>query len=355
MTEYNNYTLSILTDDDPLWDKIRSNKRFSIYHQKVWKSVIENSFKHKGKYIAVCRGDTVIDLVPFYLVKNKILGSKLISTVYETSNGGFISDENKIYELVVEKAEEIGKRHKSKYIEFRSSHAFPFLTKHGYKETIPFIITELPLIDENENWKLLTKNHRRNVRIAQKKGVTVKEASDLDEMIQFYDILSKQYKNIGLPFFGNIFFKEIWSNLVSKDLARLLVAYFQDKIIGGHLLFYSGEKLISKYMAAIKDNEYKKMNTSYLLFWKAIQLGVAKNFSYFDMGITGRENAGLIKFKQNFGGQHRDVYFYFYKMFGHIPDYEEFYNSYKIVKLCWKKSPDLFTSIVGHEINKWLC
>jgi hypothetical protein len=357
-TETENITVKTLTDDhDPLWEQIQPNDVFSIYHSKIWKDIIEDTFGHTASYIAASEHGQLIDVLPLFLVKNPFLGKKLVSTPYEGCHGSFSSSQGKARKLLIEKLLKDAYKWNVKYIEIRGKLPIDELKEYGFIEQTPFVISEIPLKSLDNNWHRLSANHRRNVRIAQKKGVLIEPASGWEDMKAFYKILADHYnKKIGVPFFGRKFFQQAWEKLVEKNQACLLLAKFEQEIIGGHLLFFSGKTLISKYSACKQDNEeLRKVNASYLLFWEGIRLGIEKNFTTFNLGITGEHNTGLLDFKSRFGSKSERLRFYYYPVSGSIPDYAKYYDSYAFLKKMWKITPGSVTAVIGQKINEWIC
>ena len=344
-----------LSDSNPLWEEVRPNNLFSIYHTEAWKKVVEDTFGHTAIYMAASKFGKLIEILPLFLIHNPVLGKKLVSTPYEGCHGGFSSSEPEIRKVLVERVLKYAKDWNVRYVEIRSRFPVHELKGYGFIEKTPFIITEIPLRSLDDNMKMLSPKHRRNVRIAQKKGVSVVQASNWEQMETFYNILAGHYKNLGNPFFGKIFFKQIWGKLVKNNYACLLLAMLDEEIIGGHLLFFSGKTLISKYSAAKRTDGLRKVNASYALYWEAIRLGIQENCTLFNLGITGEYNSGLLDFKTRFGASSDFVHFYYYPISGKIPDYRKYYHSYSLLKKFWSVAPSRLTSLLGQKINKWIC
>jgi len=344
-----------MEDYDPFWDQVRSGDLYSIYHTKIWKNLIEETFKHTGMYIMASNNGNLIDVIPLFLIKNCLMGKKLVSTPYEACNGGFLSTQVEVRKALIERILKYAQKSKVRHIEIRSGFPINELKGFGFIEKRPFIISEVPLIDIDKNWQTLSRNHRRNVRISRKKGVSVAPATRWSEMKVFYRILFEHNRNLGIPFFGENFFRQIWEKLIQKDHASLLLAKLKEEVIGGHLLFLSGKTLISKYSAVKKDKEFLKHYASYALFWEGIRLGIINNFTNFNLGITGEFNTGLLDFKSRFGANNRAVHFYYYPISGKIPDYAKYYGEYSFLKKVWSVAPTILTSAIGQKINEWVC
>ena len=344
-----------MKDTDPLWHQVHASGSFSIYHAKPWKNLIEGTFKHTAMYLSASEDGMLIDVLPFFLIKNFFCGKKLVSTPYEGCNGGFTCNDAMVRKALVGQMKQLAFDLKVKYVEIRSKYQFRELDEFGFIKKCPLFISELPLISLDENWKMLSPKHRRNVRIAQKKGVTVELASSLTDMRIFYNILANHCKQLGSPFFDEKFFINIWIRLIQKKHACLLLSKHKDEILGGHLLFFSGKTLISKYSACKKTKEYKRVYASYALFWEGIRLGINNNFNIFNLGITERSLRGLLDFKSRFGSQINPLYFYYYPISGRIPDFSKYLSKYSLQKKVWRAAPRFLTSPIGKKINEWIC
>lgn len=345
----------VLSNGDALWPQINSSNLFSIYYLKDWKNIIEDVFKHTGIYITASKDGMLIDLLPFFLVKHFILGKKLISTPYEGCNGGFSSSHVEVKKKLIDKILEHARTLDVKYVEIRSKYRIEELVEFGFIEKSPLLVSEIPLKNVDVNWKMLSPSHRRNTRIACKKGIKIKQATNVTEMKIFYKILARHYQQIGVPFFGEKFFIQIWHQLIQNNYGHLLLAKLDEKIIGGLLLFFNGKTLIAKYSACKKNEEYKKLNASYALFWEGIQLGLKMNFKNFNLGVTGSFHSGLLDFKSRFGAQNSPLYFYYYLISGRIPDLSKYYSQFSLLKKMWSLTPRFLTSLIGQKINAWIC
>jgi len=204
-------------------------------------------------------------------------------------------------------------------------------------------------------WRRLSTNHRRNVRIAQKAGVTVSIADELQDMRVAAAMFQIHYRRLGVPFFGWRYFAAIWEHLIRARLATLLLAKLEGRPIGAHLLFFSGSMLISKYCAAARGSDKGALNCSYLLNWEAIQLAAARGFARVNLGVTGRLNRGLLDFKNRFGAETRELYFYHYAPGGSFPDFEKLYASNRLLQRAWALMPGALTTRLGHRIASWYC
>lgn len=348
-------TVRILGDGDPLWDVIGSDSRFSIYHMQRWQQLVTSVFGHRSMYLAAVENGIPLDVLPAFAVSKPLLGTKIISAPYEGCYGGFATDNFVARDALLTEIIAIAHAQKAKFIEIRSRQPLVGLVAKGFILQQPLLISTLDLVDSKSNWNGLSTKHRRNVRYALKNGVDIVEAQSLQQMRVFHKIITDRYHSLGVPFPGRKYFDEIWNSLIQNDLAMLLLAMKKGSIIGGHLLIFSGQDVISKYAGYLKNEDSGRSYASYLLFWEAIRIGAERGFKSFNMGVTGASNTGLLDFKNRFGAQTAPVSFYYFPIRGKIPDLSSIYSGFPTIKKTWSLTPLVITRILGHQINRWFC
>ena len=141
--------ISIMKDTDPLWHQVHASGSFSIYHAKPWKNLIEGTFKHTAMYLSASEDGMLIDVLPFFLIKNFFCGKKLVSTPYEGCNGGFTCNDAMVRKALVGQMKQLAFDLKVKYVEIRSKYQFRELDEFGFIKKCPLFISELPLISLN--------------------------------------------------------------------------------------------------------------------------------------------------------------------------------------------------------------
>lgn len=345
----------VLRGDDPVWHAIQSDSRFSVYHRRPWRDLVKRTFGHEPLYLAALRGEALIDILPAFLVSKPVLGTKVISTPYEGSYGGFSSTDWEARDALVRELVRIARDRRAKFVEIRSRTPLVGLMGSGFIHQQPLLTSNLDLVDVKSNWEQLSAKHRRNVRSASKHGVKISEAVDLRQMRVFHAIATSHYRSLGVPFPGRLYFDEIWSSLRTNGYATLLIAKRESEVLGGHLLLFSGTDLISKYAAYRKGNPYRRMNASYALHWEAIRIGAERGFASLNMGVTGASNTGLLDFKSRFGAQTTPVHFYYLPLCGKIPDLSRMYDGFAALKKLWALMPTTLTRTIAHQINTWIC
>ena len=187
--------------------------------------------------------------------------------------------------------------------------SFGFRAKEGGKnfEAIqPRYVFRLNVEGKTEE-ELLANFHQKwryNIRLAERKGVTVRICGK--EMVPaFSDLMLTTGVRDGFVTRKPEYFAAMLDNL--GEHARLYMAFDpNDTPIAGTLAIHSGDNVW--YLYGASSNEHRNLMPNYLLQWRMIQWAAETNCRIYDFrGVSGdvsEDNPlyGLFRFKQGFGG-----------------------------------------------------
>lgn len=158
--------------------------------------------------------------------------------------------------------------------------------------------------------ELLNKMHhktRYNIRLAQKKGIAIKEVSDdegFNVFSQLYFETCKRQKYYG---HSQKYHQLLW-NFLKKNIAHILIAYYQDIPLAAYELF--NFKNILYYPYGGSSELHRNFMAPNLLMWEAIKLGKKLGAHIFDMwGSLPRDYnvknpwSGFTRFKEGYHTQ----------------------------------------------------
>ncbi len=158
----------------------------------------------------------------------------------------------------------------------------------------------------DEIWRRADDSHKAAVTQAKRKGVMVKicEESELAKFYQLHlSVRKNKYRIFPQPF---SFFKNIWDAYMPRGAGFLLGAYApQGDFIGGNIFLVCGDTLYYKFNTSHKD--FLTFRPNNLLFWEGIQLAKRLGLSFMDLGSSGFEQTGLIRFKEHIGAQPDEI------------------------------------------------
>lgn len=141
---------------------------------------------------------------------------------------------------------------------------------------------------------------RRNIRRAERSGVTVREgATEADLIGAFYRLHARTRHRLGVPVQPLRYFRLLWRHVLQPGLGVLLLAELDGVPVAAAVFLRSDAVCVYKYGAS--DERRWSARPNHLLFWEAIRWAVAVGCQTFDFGRTDPEDTGLREFKSRWG------------------------------------------------------
>ena len=144
---------------------------------------------------------------------------------------------------------------------------------------------------------------RYNIRLATKKGVTVKEGTR-EDLSKFHKIMVETGARDGFIIRPLSYFEKMYDNLAPEHM-KLLMAYYEGEPISGVIPIFYGNK--TWYLYGASSNEHRNLMPNYLLQWEMIKMALARKDDIYDFrGVSGvvdesHPQYGLYRFKKGFG------------------------------------------------------
>ncbi len=156
---------------------------------------------------------------------------------------------------------------------------------------------------EDALWNGLSSSARRNVRTAQKKGVSAVTVSDQTGVETFYGLLRKVYDLAGVHLTDISLFRRAFEVLGPRGQFQIVLALADGRAIGGRASLVYKDRLLDWYAGA--DRDYARLYPNDFLVWHLLQWGQTQGYQIFDFGGAGHPDKpyGVRDFKERFGGQ----------------------------------------------------
>jgi lipid II:glycine glycyltransferase (peptidoglycan interpeptide bridge formation enzyme) len=149
---------------------------------------------------------------------------------------------------------------------------------------------------------------RYNIRLAQRKGVTVRRSEDKADLPVFYDILRETAERDRFLIRGARYFSVIWDQMVTGGHAAVFIAQTETgQPVAGTLAMILGNK--AWYLYGASSNQHRSLMPNYLIQWEMILWAKEQGCTLYDFrGVSGdlREDNplyGLYRFKKGFSGE----------------------------------------------------
>jgi hypothetical protein len=325
----------------------------NLYHTPIWRDTLTEVFGHRSMYLAAEREGKISGILPLYLVKAPLVGSKLISIPYDIGSGGALALDEASERSLVERAIAIARERKVNYLELRYGQPRDFLESMGFQKSEPVLISEMELGQEEETWLKAEKDHRKAVQKAAKRGIEVREAVTLEDFREFERVQLQVFRDFGTPPYGSNYFPTLWRKLHGPGHVKVLLSYVDGACVGGLVLFGWGTNLVSKFAACLPHAVPLRAYAA--LYWRAIQLGIALGYKRMSWGTSSRDQTGLIEFKERWGAVTRPAVLYSLPVNGRVPDISKYYDSTGLERRVWRKLPLPLTQLGGGILSRWFC
>ncbi len=146
---------------------------------------------------------------------------------------------------------------------------------------------------------------RYNVRLATRKGVTIKEGTR-EDLKDFHKIMIETGSRDGFIIRPLEYFEKMYDELAPTHM-KLLMAYYEGQPISGVIPIMYGNK--TWYLYGASSNKHRNLMPNYLLQWEMIKIAINNKSDIYDLrGVSGvvdesHPQYGLYRFKKGFGAE----------------------------------------------------
>ena len=141
---------------------------------------------------------------------------------------------------------------------------------------------------------------QRNIRRAEREGLTVRQASHPYDLVDtFYRLHLQTRRRQGVPVQPRRFFRLLWENTIATGLGSVLIVEASGQPIAAAVFLAWNETVIYKFGAS--DASSLSLRPNHLLFWHAIRAACEQGWRWFDFGRTDIGQEGLRNFKLSWG------------------------------------------------------
>lgn len=292
---------------DPLWQEVINQHESDIFHSPQWFRVLADTYDFDIRAQVVVNGTDVPKGGMVYCKVEDMMGPRILSLPFSDFCDPLISGQEEWNCL----ANTFLAEHCP--ISFRCVH-----------NDLPVRDNRLPIVGEDKwhcvdlqpdletIWDDLNGAARRAIRKAQRAGVVVRIAQSKEDLRAFFELhLGVRKYKFGLLAQPYHFFESIWERFIEANNGALMLATYQDQVIGGIMFLEWNNRLYYKFNASHPD--YISHRPNDLLLWEGLQYGKSKNFTYLDFGISETEHEGLVRYKRKFATTEKTIYSVRYK------------------------------------------
>ncbi len=160
--------------------------------------------------------------------------------------------------------------------------------------------------EEDEIWQRLHGSARRAIKKARRSGVTVRISRQKDDLRAFFElhlgVRKYKYKLLAQPY---RFFENIWKQFIAPGKGVLILAVYEEEVIGGVLFLEWQDTLYYKFNASNPDAIALRPND--MVVWAGIRFGQSRGLHILDFGLSDWEQEGLLQYKRKFATAEKTI------------------------------------------------
>jgi peptidoglycan pentaglycine glycine transferase (the first glycine) len=167
---------------------------------------------------------------------------------------------------------------------------------------------------EDEILAQMKSKGRYNIRVAERSGVLVREATmnTLEtDVATFYEIFQQTAKRDKFSIRSQSYFLDLCRLLYQHDSGRLFIATYQNQPLAAAIVTLHDS--LAAYLYGASSNENRQVMAPYLMHWSIMQWAMSKEAKYYDLlairppgppaGGKKHPYDGITRFKEQFGGE----------------------------------------------------
>lgn len=287
------------------WDEFASRYTDLIFYQSIWSEVLKRGLGGKPLYFYLKDHGEIVAGLPGIFLNLKIIKVLYASIPY----GNFIGEKRYFpffLELIKKELPNWG------IDQIRITECPFFESYRGFEEFTP-LLTKCTLLNlEQFKKKDIRENFRgdikRAIKKAEKVGLYIKKGESHEELRNFYRLyLSSMERNQAIAKYPFRWFCVLYELLVKKNQAEIIFALKPPEIyIAGVFLIISSSSL--HYLHNGSERSYWGDRPNDFIIHYIIQEGIKKNKSILDFMGSDPMDFSLIRFKEKWGGDSKDIF-----------------------------------------------
>ena len=325
------------------WDHFaRMDPASSLYHLWGWRRVIEDTFGHETIYLSATHAGAIVGILPLTILRSRLFGNFAVSLPFVDEAGICASDAG-VSRLLADCAASVAASRHLSHVELRhvaQQRAELPVRQHKVGMTLRL------MPDLDKAWTLLDRKVRNQVRKAEKSGLTERRGG-LELLDAFYDVFSRNMRDLGTPVYPRQFFERIITTFA--DSSSIFVVEDQRRTpVAAAIGLVHRDMFAVPWASSLREFRAQSPNT--LLYWRMIEHAVASRLTTFNFGRS-TQGEGTYQFKEQWGARPTPLHWEYVLEAGRpLPDLTPKNPKYRAAIAAWKRLPVPVTRWIGPHI-----
>ncbi len=330
-----------------LWDRfVLDSPTATGYHLTAWRRIISQAFGHRTVYLmAKDENGDVGGVLPMVLLASPLFGRFLVSMPF-LNYGGVDAREPGAREVLLAAAADEARAQGTEHIELRQSEAME-TTWQAKTHKVSMRLGLPP--DFQTLMTAFPSKLRSQIRRPQKEGM-VGKVGGLELLDDFYQVFSRNMRDLGTPVYAKAFFRTILETL-PKETAICVVSWNGQVAAAGFVYTFRD---MMEIPWASSDRRFDRLSPNMLLYSTVLEYACQQGCRTFDFGRSTADS-GTFRFKAQWGAKPVPLHWYYWlKQEAPLPELNPNNPKYRMVIAVWQRLPLFVTNVLGPRIVKYL-
>ncbi|MHB8973871.1 MAG: FemAB family XrtA/PEP-CTERM system-associated protein [Pirellulaceae bacterium] len=307
-----------------------------------WLAVFAEGLRHEPYCIEAVVEDRIVGILPLAYVRSLLFGRFLVSLPYINS-AGIIADDPAVAIALIDRAVTLADELNVRYLELRHEEPLEHPALGARLTSKVHMRLALPE-SADELWKRFDPKVRNQIRKGEKNSFEVAWGGE-DVLREFYDVFSRNMRDLGTPVFGRKLFSAILATF--PDNAELCVTRLDGRAVASALLVHGPGT--TEVPSASSLRQFNLTNANMLMYWHLLQRAIAREQRVFDFGRSTIDG-NTYRFKKQWGAEPNPAVWQYYVRRGNVGDMRIEGGNYDRMIRLWQRLPVWLTRLIGPTI-----
>jgi len=296
---------------DPLTDRrwrslVECHPSACAFHSEGWLRALAETYGYEPFVVTACEpAAELTNALPFCRIKSWITGERVVSLPFSDHCQPLVNTEAELRTLVDFSLQSLLPG--PKFIELRPANSgFAPLDKSHESATYCMHWLDLTTPLETIFGGLHKDSIQRKIRRAEREGLVYEKGRSPEMLERFYSLLIRTRRRHGVPPQPIAWFRNLLRFM--EEAMEIRLAWKGEIPVASIVTLKHSNSMIYKY--GCSDERYHATGGMPFVFWRLIEEAKSASIPILDFGRSDLDNAGLIRFKDQWGTRRTELKYY---------------------------------------------
>jgi FemAB-related protein (PEP-CTERM system-associated) len=311
-------------------------------HDPAWLYILRDGMGHVPFAFEAVQDGVTRGWLPLAYVRSTLFGRYLVSMPY-LNTAGVRADNDAIAQMLINHAALFARDLQVKHLELRHEKPVEHPLLGATRTTKVHMRLALPSFP-GPLWEGLNFRVRNRVRKGEKGGMQLVWGG-LDLVNDFYEVFSRNMRDLGTPVYGRRLFVSILRHL--GDRAELCVVRKDHRPIAVALLLHG--KGVTEVPSSSSLKEFNSTCANVMMYWHLIERAIQREQEIFDFGRSTIDSNTFV-FKKQWGAKPEPATWQYHLLSGEQPGLQPDNPRFERLIKIWQRLPVGVTRLIGPRI-----